>query len=224
MNTQTNKRVIVSWSGGKDCCFALFKAMEAGLEPVSLFTSMPGNEGYTYGHGLGKEILIKQAEAIGIPIDIAMVETPDYRQFFLNALIKHKIENKVSGMVFGDLYLMEHRTWLDDVCKEACITPHFPLWMQPEDAYPALLEFISLGFESIVIKIRKDLLGREWLGRKIDLDFAKAAQGLICPMGENGEFHSFVVNGPLFIKPLQIALADKTETEKELGLTIKILN
>jgi diphthine-ammonia ligase len=224
MNNQTNKRVIISWSGGKDCCFALFKAMEAGLEPVSLFTSMPAIDCYTYGHGLGSEILVKQAEAMGIPIDIAMVETPDYRQFFLNALLKHKVENNIGGMVFGDLYLMEHRTWLEDVCKEAGIIPHFPLWMKPEEAYAALLEFISLGFESVVVKIRKEILGKEWVGRKIDIDFARAAKGLICPMGENGEFHSFVVNGPLFIKPLHIALADKTETEKELGITVKLLN
>lgn len=224
MNTQINNRVLVSWSGGKDCCFALFKAMEAGLEPVCLFTSIPGNDSYTYGHGLSREILIKQAEAMDIPIDIAIVETQDYRQFFLNALLRHKVENNISGMVFGDLYLMEHRTWLEDVCKEAGIKPLFPLWMKPEDAYPALLEFIGLGFESIVVKIRREILGEEWLGRKIDLDFANAAKGFICPMGENGEFHTFVVNGPLFIKPLQIAITDRNETEKELGVTIKVLN
>lgn len=224
MNTQTNNRVLVSWSGGKDCCFALYKAKAQGLEPVSLFTSMPGAEHRTYGHGLKKEILIRQAEALGIPIDIAVVETPDYRPFFLNALLRHKCENNISGMVFGDLYLMEHRTWLEDVCKEAGITPYFPLWMKPEGAYPALLEFIGLGFESIVVKIRRDILGQEWLGRKIDLEFAEAAKGFICPMGENGEFHSFVVNGPLFKEPLRVAIEGKTLDEKEPGITLKLLN
>lgn len=224
MNTLTNNRVLVSWSGGKDCCFALYKAKELGLEPISLFTSMPGAEHRTYGHGLKKEILIRQAEALGIPIDIAIVETPDYRPFFLNALLRHKAENNISGMVFGDLYLMEHRTWLEDVCKEAGITPYFPLWMKPEDAYSALLEFIGLGFECIVVKIRREILGEEWLGRKIDIEFAEAAKGFICPMGENGEFHSFVINGPLFKQPLQVAIECKNLEGKEPGISLKLIN
>jgi len=215
-------KVLISWSGGKDCCFALYKAIITGMDPVSLFTSMPGTDNKTFGHGLGNDILIKQAEAIGLPIDISIVNTNNYRSFFLDVIEYHKETNGISGMVFGDLYLMEHRTWLENVCKEANITPYFPLWMKKEDAYSALLEFINLKFESILIKLRNDYLNEEWLGKKIDLEFALQNKDKICPMGENGEFHSLVINGPLFKFPLHVSIAGKTRTDKETGLILKL--
>jgi uncharacterized protein (TIGR00290 family) len=216
------RRVIVSWSGSKDCCFALCKAIGAGLEPVCLFTSMPGNSHRTYGHGLKKEILYRQAELLNLPIDVAIVEGPEYRPFFLDALIRHKTENSITGMVFGDLYLMEHRTWIEDVCCEAGITPYFPLWMKPEDAYPALIEFIELGFESIIVNIKKGTLDKTWLGKRIDKTFALENKNKICPMGENGEFHSLVVNGPLFSNPLEVEIEGNHENENEFGISIKL--
>jgi uncharacterized protein (TIGR00290 family) len=221
---ENKKRVVVSWSGGKDCCFALYKAMKAGFEPVSLFTSMPGGNHRTYGHGLSNDILIKQAENIGIPIDIAVVGTSEYRPFFLDTILRYKAAQNISGMVFGDLYLMEHRTWLENVCHQAGITAYFPLWMKPEEAYSALLEFIDLGFESIIVKIRKGMLGEEWLGRKIDKNFAIENKGKICPMGENGEFHSLVMDGPIFRNTLSVETEGRTESDKEVGLTLKLCN
>jgi uncharacterized protein (TIGR00290 family) len=185
---------------------------------------MPGNSNLTYGHGLKNEILVKQAEALGIPIDIAVVNSDEYRPFFLNALMRHKETNGITGMVFGDLYLMEHRTWLEDVCKEAGIVPYFPVWMKPEDAYPVLLEFIDLGFESIIVKISKGSMDPSWLGKKIDITFAVENHGKICPMGENGEFHSLVVNGPIFKNPLHVEVENKTENEKEFGIILKLSN
>jgi diphthine-ammonia ligase len=218
------QRVIVSWSGGKDCCFALYRALKQGFEPVCLFTSMPGSNHRTYGHGLKKEILYKQADLLNIPINIAIVEDPEYRPFFLKALLRHKTENNITGMVFGDLYLMEHRTWIEDVCREAGITPYFPLWMEPKDAYPSLIEFIELGFESIVLNIRKGTLDKSWLGRKIDKTFAIENKNKICPMGENGEFHSLVTNGPLFSAPLDVEIESSVESEKDYGIFLKLKN
>lgn len=210
-----NKKVIVSWSGGKDCNFALYKAVKEGFTPVALLTTMPSGEHYTYGHGFSHELLKKQAEALQIPIEIAIVSTPDYRSFYVDLLKKYKTQHDIEGVIFGDLYLQVHRDWIEDVCKEADVNPHFPLWIKPDQAYDLLLEFIDLGFKCMIVKTNKRFLDKEWTGTFIDKKFAEFAKGKICPMGESGEFHTLVIDGPLFSHPLSVNVETIIEEEKE---------
>ena len=117
-------------------------------------------------------------------------------------------------MVFGDIYLQEHRDWIERVCEEAGVIPVIPLWgIAPERV---LREFIEAGFEAVVISVKADVFGEEWLGRKVDCGFLADLKRLgrgksvdIC--GEQGEYHTLVVDGPLFRKRMQITYGDRVK-------------
>jgi uncharacterized protein (TIGR00290 family) len=110
-------------------------------------------------------------------------------------------------MVFGDIYLQEHRDWIERVCREVGITPILPLWsMTPEHV---LSDFIQIGFEAIVISVKADIFSEDWLGRRIDRSFLSDLKKLgqekevdVC--GEQGEYHTLVLDGPLFRKRMQV--------------------
>jgi len=130
----------------------------------------------------------------------------NYEAEFKNALLSLKQEG-VTGGVFGDIDLEEHRQWIDRTCGEVDITPYLPLWGHAQDK--VLSNFIAAGFEAIVVVARADLFGKEWLGRKVDLDFLSylLELGQKCGIqlsGEAGEYHTFVIDGPLFAQRIEI--------------------
>lgn len=199
-------RVFVSWSGGKDSCFACYRAGAGGLKVLRLLNMITEDGKLSWSHGLSSEILQVQSQAIGIPLVQKRTRRKDYEAEFKNALRALK-QKGIGGGVFGDIDLNEHRQWIERVCQEADITPHLPLWGENQDR--VLKEFVDLGFEAVFVVTKADLLGEEWLGRKVDLGFIKHLEGLkgtknITPCGEAGEYHTFVVDGPLFKQRVEI--------------------
>jgi uncharacterized protein (TIGR00290 family) len=147
-----------------------------------------------------------QSEAVGIPLVQRRTSWGDYEAEFKNMVRTFK-EKGIRGGVFGDIDFDEHREWIERVCKEVDITPYLPLWGESQNEI--LRNFIDLGFEAIVVATRADILGEEWLGRRIDLDFVKQLVELretsgVTPCGEAGEYHTLVINGPLFKKRMEI--------------------
>jgi diphthine-ammonia ligase len=127
----------------------------------------------------------------------------------------------ISAGVFGDIDFNEHRIWIDRVCSDMGIKPYYPLW--EENQNKLLMDFIKAGFVSVVVATRADLLGEEWLGRKIDLKFLEDLGRLkdITPCGEAGEYHSLVIDGPLFKKRLEITGTEKIFKDKHWFLKIE---
>jgi len=145
-----------------------------------------------------------QAESIGIPL--IQQEMPNdmqgYEDNFKSAVSKLKSEG-IKGMVFGDIYLDEHKDWVERVCNDIGIIAIEPLWNHPTE--DLITEFINVGFKSAIISAKADLFSEESMGRIIDHNFVnELLQKKICLCGENGEFHTFVVDGPIFKKEIII--------------------
>ena len=198
-------RVIVSWSGGKDSCLALYRAVRAGHEPAALLNFVSREYGRCCFHGTDAALMRAQAGLLGIPLvqEEPSADMQAYEEEFKAAVRHLKRELGAAGMVFGDIYLDEHRAWVERVCAELGIQPIEPLWGgRPADIVG---EFVRLGFKAVVTSCKADILGREFAGRMVDESFAsELARRDICPCGERGEFHTFVTSGPMFAGKIEI--------------------
>jgi uncharacterized protein (TIGR00290 family) len=210
------------WSGGKDSCFACHKAISEGHKIISLMNFTQPDGAFSLSHGLPAKIIKDQAGLAGIPILQKGMPWGGYEKEF-KALIKDwKKEKGMEGLVFGDIYLQEHKDWIDRVCREAEIETIFPLWKL--DTKKIIFDFIDSGFESIVVCVKHDILSNEWLGRKIDRNFIEELLKFnprIDPCGEAGEFHSLVISGPLFNGRLSITSSQIEDHEGRGFLNIK---
>ncbi len=195
-------KAFVSWSGGKDCMLALYREQQKGdYSFVSLLNMCHEDGQHSRSHGMKNELIQAQAEALGIPLLQKPSTRQQYETNFKAALADLKKQG-VSHGIFGDIYLMAHRDWIDRVCQEMEITPVYPLWENPTTAL--LQEFIQAGFQTKVVSVREFLLDKSWLGRIIDQSFYEEITQLegIDPCAEEGEYHSFVFNGPNFKQPV----------------------
>ncbi len=203
-------KVIASWSGGKDSALACYKAIQQGHQVSFLLNFISKETKRGCFHGIDSTLMEMQSKTIGIPI-IQKEVSPDmekYEEEFKSAVLELKEKEGIQGMVFGDIYLLEHRSWVERVSNEIGIIPIEPLWnLKPKDI---ISEFINSGFKAVVVSAKADLFDKDFLGKEIDektLNFLTKKN--ICPCGENGEFHTFVYDGPIFKKKIEIT---KTRT------------
>ena len=201
------KKVIVSWSGGKDSCLACYKAMELGYNVSYLLNTISNEYKRVRFHGIKDTLLQKQAHAIGIPLLQIETTTDSYEQEFKEA-VRSVLSEDIDGMVFGDIFL-HMREFADKICSELGIQAIEPLCgYSPEEI---LLDFINSGFEAVIVATQANLLGKEWLGHKLDrsfLEYIKCLKNVdVC--GENGEFHSIVIDGPIFKQRIDIVKSRK---------------
>jgi len=193
---------LASWSGGKDSCFACHLALAQGYKISHLVNFISQQYQRVSFHGTEKRLIQLQSQAIGIPV-LQKETTPDgYEAEFKEAVLALLPEG-IKGMVFGDIYLDEHREWVERVCAELGIEAVEPLWGESTES--VLSGFIEAGFEAIVVGAKAELIDQEWVGRGVDIDFMnylKSKDIDLC--GENGEYHTLVVNGPLFKRKIEI--------------------
>jgi uncharacterized protein (TIGR00290 family) len=202
------QKVFASWSGGKDSCLAVYRAIRGGMD-VRCLANMVHKDGQrSWSHGIRAAVIKKQAEALDIPIVQQPTADDTYEAVFVEMLKNFKREG-VYGGVFGDIDFEPHREWDEKVCQEAGITTHLPLW--GEDQKKLVEEFIDAGFKAVVVAVKAEFFGKEALGKTIDrkfLDFLAGIKG-VTPCGEAGEYHTLVVDGPLFKKRLEITQGEK---------------
>ena len=190
----------ISWSGGKDACFALWQAMGQGLTPACLLTMLKASQERTSAHGLRREVLEAQARCIGLPIVFGHAE-PDYEHGLKTAFHQARKSFDSHHLLFGDIDLQAHRDWYEEVLTD--ITLGFPLWHYPRSAL--LTDLFAAGFETMIVSVKGDKLDRRLLGKVLTRDIAAqiARQG-VCPTGEDGEFHTLVINAPHFQHRLEV--------------------
>ncbi len=207
-NAYGGSNAFASWSGGKDCCLACHRAIASGRQIGYLLNMVTEDGQQSRSHGLAARWLQMQAEAIGIPLVQRPTTNTNYEAEFKSALLALKQRGITSG-VFGDIDFNAHREWIDRVCGGVGVTPYLPLWLENQEKL--LREFIGLGFVAVIVATRADILGEEWLGRKLDVaflaDLAKLKNITAC--GEAGEYHTLVIDGPLFRKRIEIIEAQK---------------
>jgi diphthine-ammonia ligase len=193
---------ISSWSGGKDSCFAGYLALGQGYKISHLVNFVSQEFNRVSFHGTEARLIQLQSQAIGIPLLQKPTTGDGYEQEFKEA-VRSLLPDGIKGMVFGDIFLQEHRDWVERVCNDLGIEAVEPLWNKGSEN--VLSDFIAAGFEAIVVSARAELIDEEWVGRRVSRDFLqylKAKDIDIC--GENGEYHTLVVNGPLFKRRIEV--------------------
>jgi diphthine-ammonia ligase len=201
-NGARGHKFIASFSGGKDSVLALYKAMKVG-EAIGLIVMMEEKGKRSRSHGMPPELIHAQAKSIGLPVYKGAASWIDYEKVFTTLLVKAKKQG-AEVLVTGDLDMPAHGCWHEKVTKNAGLKLGMPLWEM--NHLKAVEEFIQLGFVTIIITVNLSLGMREDdLGRTLTHDFVKelVARG-IDPCGEGGEFHTTVIDGPIFKHPIPV--------------------
>lgn len=193
---------IASWSGGKDSCLACYRAIKDGYRIQNLVNFISKVSKRCCFHGIEADLIGLQAKLIGIPL-IQQEVSPDMQEYEKEFKAAVSAIKNAQTMVFGDIYLDEHKDWVERVCGDLKIQPLEPLWNNA--TVDILKEFISVGFKAIVVSAQADKFSKDFVGRPVDNDFIKELTSRnICPCGENGEFHTLVIDGPIFKRGIKI--------------------
>ena len=195
-------KAFVSWSGGKESSLACYKATLEGLEVTSLVNMATIDGTHSMTHRMSSGILRAQAECIGIPIIQKKTTWNRYEKDFKEVVRELKAEGVEAG-VFGDIDIQEHREWVHRVCEESGIQALEPLWGM--ERIHVLSTFNETGFTAVVVCARADLFDKNVLNLPVDEFLVKylVKQGIdVC--GEGGEYHTLVLDGPLFRNSMEI--------------------
>lgn len=200
-------KFLCSWSGGKDSCYAFYKAKELGFTPQVLLNVMNEFGDRSRSHGIPKQILEAQAEALGLPIHFFSSTWEDYESKYIQNL-KQIVKNyPITHAVFGDIDIESHRAWEEKVSKAANLEAVLPLWQG--NRKQLVLEMIEAGLEAIIVSCNM-VLGPKFLGRTINKEIISEFEALgVDACGENGEFHTLVVNAPFFKHRIAIEIEEK---------------
>jgi uncharacterized protein (TIGR00290 family) len=194
------EKVIVAWSGGKDSALALYEVLNSGsYEALELLTTVTKDYDRISIHGVRRVLLEQQAKALRIPLEEMLItksaSDAEYENKLLKTLKRHR-DNGVFSVVFGDIFLEDVRKYRERILAKAGMNGIFPLWKR--DTKDLARTFINLGFKAIITSIDSNVLGKSFAGREYDEKFLSDLPVNVDPCGENGEFHSFVYDGPLF--------------------------
>jgi len=194
------EKVIVAWSGGKDSALALYEVLKSGsYEALELLTTVTKDYDRISIHGVRRVLLEQQAKALRIPLEEMFItksaSDAEYESELLKTLKRHR-DNGIFSVVFGDIFLEDVRKYREQILAKAGMNGIFPLWKR--DTKDLARTFINLGFKAIITSIDSNVLGKDFAGREYEEKFLSDLPANVDPCGENGEFHSFVYDGPIF--------------------------
>jgi len=188
-----------SWSGGKDSCLALWRSQETGTSISHLLTALDETGLKTRSHGVTRELIMAQGHALGMINEFISASWQDYEYQFIEKL-KYLSSQGISQMIFGDIDLLAHREWEEMVCAHAGMKAHLPLW--DENRLAMVHEFLDAGFKARVVCVDGQVLNDSFVGREFNYEFISSLPIGVDACGENGEFHTFVYDGPNFKSPV----------------------
>ena len=192
-------KALLSWSGGKDCAAALMRILAEGrLDVAALVTTVTAGYGRISMHGVRTGLLKGQARALGIPLEEAVIPQAASNEAYEAALegVLLRYRGSVPTVVYGDIFLRDVREYRERHLRRLGFECEFPLWGR--DTRELAQGVIEAGMRAVVVCVDGEALGGEFAGREYDSDFLADLPEGVDPCGENGEFHTFVYDGPIF--------------------------
>lgn len=217
-----SKKSFCSWSGGKDSTLSLYKALNDEMDVKYLLNMLNEDGKKSRSHNLPLEIIKAQADSLGIPLMTKNTTWDTYEEIFIDTLKQFEKEEIKNG-IFGDIDIEDHRKWEEMVCEKANLNAVLPLWQQERKVL--LKEFLDLGFKTMIIVLNENYLDKKYLGKILDKELVNEFEEIgIDPNGENGEYHTVVLDGPIFNFPLEIEKQNKLYNEGYWFQKIKLIN
>ena len=193
---------------------ALHVARAEGVDVVGLLTTVNVDADRVAMHAVRRELLEAQARAVGLPLHVVEIPSPcpndGYEAAMAGAVAKARADG-VREMIFGDLFLADIRAYRESMLDGTGIAPRFPLWRRPTAALAH--DMLDAGIRAVVTCVDPKQAPRELAGRSFDADFVASLPGGVDPCGENGEFHTFVSDGPGFASPIPVATGEIVERD-----------
>lgn len=210
MIVSTPKKALFNWSSGKDSALALYKILQNPEFKIEyLLTSVNQQYQRISMHGVRVELLEAQAKSIGLPLKIMQIPEMPTMEVYENVMTKTLTELKEQGIihsVFGDIFLEDLRKYREDKLAQIGFEGVFPIWKIP--THDLIQEFMSLGFKTIVVCVNERFLDKSFVGRIIDQSFINDLPENVDVCGENGEFHTFTFDGPIFSEPINFEIGE----------------
>ncbi len=201
------EEIIFTWSGGKDSAMALYEIMGEGRYNVkALLTTITEDYGRISMHGVRRELLREQADAIGIPLKEVLVSRNGSNEEYelrMGEALRHFKREGIDKVAFGDIFLEDLRRYREENLAREGLKGLFPLWKR--DTKELSRGFIKLGFKAVIVCVDGQKLAKTFAGREFDEKFLSDLPDNIDPCGENGEFHTFVYDGPIFKKRIEFS-------------------
>jgi len=199
------KQVLYAWSGGKDSAMALHEIRKSGeYDIAALMTTVTEDYDRVSMHGIRRVLVEQQAESIGLPLEKVFItkdaDNAEYEDRMREFLTGYR-ERGVIGVVFGDIFLEDLKKYREDKLAQVRMDAVFPIWKR--DTKEMSQTFINLGFRAVITCVDTEALDGEFSGREYDESFLADLPENVDPCGENGEFHSFVYDGPVFREPVK---------------------
>lgn len=209
------RRVMLSWSSGKDSAWALqCLRRDPDVELAGLFTTVNREFDRVAMHGVRRSVLAAQAASVGLPLTTIPIPHPcanDAYEAAMAVFVEQAKRNGVTQFAFGDLFLEDIRRYREDKLAGTGIEPLFPLWKLPTRELAQ--EMVAAGMRAYITCVNPKQAPREWAGRLFERDFVDAVPEGIDPCGEYGEFHTFAFDGPMFRHPVGVAVGEIVERD-----------
>ncbi|WP_029033702.1 diphthine--ammonia ligase [Salinimicrobium terrae] len=217
------KKAFLNWSSGKDAAYALYLLQQADNFSIEkLVTTINSENNRISMHGLRQELLMEQAKIIGIPLQIISLDGNVSMDTYNRIMEKETGKLKSEGFthsVFGDIFLEDLKQYREQQLQKVDLLPVFPLWKK--DSAALMKDFLASGFKAITVSVNAKVLDQSFCGRIIDQDFLSDLPEGVDPAGENGEFHSFVFDGPIFKEPVTFQKGEIVERSFDPAKTKK---
>lgn len=214
LNVIAGTRYISSWSGGKDSALAFVRAQAQGAVPVGLLNMLAESGERSRSHGLPPQVLRAQAEALGVPMAFGVAAWADYEREWVRQASDLRRASGATHMVFGDIDMQAHRDWEEQVCAQARLIAWLPLWSSSRTAL--LSEMLQLGLRALIVSARADCV--DLLGEVLDEAVIRSLiERGADACGENGEYHTCVLDMLGFAQPLNVRLGEKAFSPEGYG-------